>query len=112
MSRYPRILRSAVLFAAVLHALVGGWGPWLHGTPALAHAVVHASEAPGAVDVSGHTGDCALCHSASLHQAPGPRHDLWAGSAEPGVRVASAHASTRSAGPVQGHGARAPPRSA
>lgn len=111
MRRVPRSLRLAVFAAALLHALVGGWGAWLHGAPPLPVAVVHAADEGGAATaVQPHGADCALCHSAALHKLATGGRPLWPAAADPsGGLVATSLPFTLRAAPANSGDARAPP---
>jgi hypothetical protein len=112
MTGLKRTARLLVFAAALLHALVGGWSPWLHGAPLLDRPVVHAdrggSAEPGA---AAHGQDCALCHSASLLKSAAPRSRDWlAGIVQRAPQLDASAPSAVPAAPVVSGGARAPPR--
>jgi hypothetical protein len=110
MTGFPRVARSAVFLAALLHTLVGGWGPWLHGAPPSAGAAVHAGASQDGPQAEQHGKDCALCHSASLLKAAEPRPGVWPIAVPVGFdRFRANLPSAHLAPPVRSGDARAPP---
>lgn len=111
MKRLPRSVRLSVFAAALLHALVGGWGAWLHGAAGLDGPVVHAAAESTDAAAQPHDADCALCHTAGLHKHPGSGRGLWPSRADAGAAPrATSRPLALPLAPVRTGGARAPPR--